>query len=318
MILFAAFGTRQVLEKIPKVLSVAASISVVMILSLFIIRSDALIFRFSENNGVFKQLQGFADRLPKDQIILCDRGIDTGIDTGAWATPLYISFDRKIVPISLYSEAGIHAVRRWLEKVKAENKHFYLLHEGGSPPKGLISTKVDEFELVRRCSEQTVHPLPKAILEEKRIIGFYQIDGLPSNYMNVTLGAERCFGVLETGFHFQESIGGKPFRWTNGNAKLIVPLSLEHPPRSLRVEFFSHCPKELRLRIFLNHHEIYQGQVATGFWSKTFSLSGLGLGNEATIEIISDTFVPEEIIKGSLDARTLGVTVQDILFLDTD
>jgi hypothetical protein len=95
-------------------------------------------------------------------------------------------------------------------------------------------------------------------------------------------------------------------------------LSLEHPPRSLRVEFFSHCPKELRLRIFLNHHEIYQGQVATGFWSKTFSLSGLGLGNEATIEIISDTFVPEEIIKGSLDARTLGVTVQDILFLDTD
>jgi len=201
--------------------------------------------------------------------------------------------------------------------VSAENRPCYLLYEGRSQIKGLNLNKIYEIDLSRHFTEQAVHPLPKAIIRKERTIGFYKINGMVSDYRDIGLGSEKCFGVVESGFHGQEWNGGKPFRWTDGNAKLIVPLNPEHPPRALMVEIVSNRPKESKLKILLNNHEMYQGQVGAGFWSKTFSLADLRLGSEATLEIISDTFVPKEEIHGSTDTRTLGVTVQDICLLES-
>ncbi len=61
-----------------------------------------------------------------------------------------------------------------------------------------------------------------------------------------------------------------------------------------------------------------RGQMDAGLWSATFSLGGLAVRREATIEIISETFIPKETFKGSTDSRTLGVTVRDIRVLESD
>ena len=315
MIFFAAFGIWYVMEKIPKTLSKAVSILILVILTLFTVKSDALIFNFAENRGSFQQIQQLAHHLPQDEIILSDRGVYLP----PWETPLYISFDRKIVPVDLNFKSGIYVAKSWFAKVTAENRPFYLLDEEKPLPKGLNGIKLYEIELSWRFAEQPVHPLPKAILKEERTIGLYKINGIISDYKNISLGPEKYFGVMESGFHGQEWKEGRFFRWTDGNAKLIVPLDPEHPPRSLRMEFFSHCPKELKLKVLLNNHELYQGQIAPGKgWSKTFSVADLPLGNQAIIKIMSDRFVPKEVIQGSMDTRTLGVTVQDIRLLDTD
>ena len=315
MIFFAAFGAWQMIRKIPRTLAITVSILILGILSLFTIKSDALIFNFAENKGSFKQIQALADHLPKDQIILSGGGIYPA----TWETPLYISFDRRVVPIDLDLKAGIDAAKTWLEKGTGEHRTFYLLYEGKSLIKGLNGIEIYKTELSRQFTEQAVHPLPKAILREERTIGLYKISSMISDYETIDVGSEKCFGVMESGFHGQEWSGGKPFRWTDGKAKLVVPLNPEHPVRALRMEILSHGPKEVKLKIFLNNRELYQGQVFPGkSWAKTFGLAGRLLGNQAIIEIISDSFIPKEVIAGSVDTRTLGVTVQDIRLLEKD
>ena len=315
MVFFAAFGVWQVIGRIPRKLSITVSILILGILSLFTIKSDAVIFKFAENKGSFKQIQELADRLPKDQIILSDHGIYPA----PWETPLYISYDRKVVPIDLDSKAGIQAARTWLKKVTAEKRPFYLLYEGNSVIKGVDGIEIYKTELSRQFMEHTVHPLPKDILRDEWVLGLYKISSMISDYESIGLGSERCFGVMESGFHVQEWRGGKPFRWTDGRAKLVIPLNREHPPRALKVELLSYCPKDLELKILLNDHELYQGKIAADkSWSGMFSLADLRLGNEAILEIISDTFVPQEVVQGSIDNRILGVAVQDIRVLGND
>jgi hypothetical protein len=312
MIFFAAFGMYYVIEKIPKPLSKVVSILLLVILTLFTINSDALIYNLAENRGLFQQMQQLARHLPQDEIILCDHGLFPP----PWEAPLYFSFDRKIAPVDFNSKAGLYAAKSWFAKVRAENRPFYVLCDEGSLDKGLDGIKLYEIKLSRRFANG--YPLPKVVSMEERTLCLYEINNIVSNYKNISLGSRRWFGVMESGFHGQEWNGDRPIRWTNGNANIVVPLDPEHPPTTLRIEILSNCPRELKMKILLNNHEMYQGQIAAGLWSKTFSLIGISLGEAATIEIVSDNFVPKEIIKGSQDTRTLGVMVQDIRLLDTD
>ena len=312
MIFFAGLGIYYAMEQIPKTLSKVVSLLLLVILTLFTIKSDALIFNLAENRGLFRQIQQLAHHLPQDEIILCDHWIFPP----PWEAPLYFSFDRRVAPIDFNSKAGLDAARSWFATVTAANRPFYALYDSGSLAKGLGGAKLYEMELSRRFAEG--YPLPEIISKEERTVCLYKIHSMISNYNDISLGSEKWFGVLESGFHGQEWNGSSAFRWTDGKARLVVPLDPGHPPRALRVEILSHCPKELKLRVLVNSHEMVEGKIAAGPWSNTFSLVGVPVENEATIEIISDTFVPKERIKGSLDTRTLGVIVQDIRLLRTD
>ena len=141
----------------------------------------------------------------------------------------------------------------------------------------------------------------------------------PRHGRNVAMaGAKWTWGVEQTGFHGQGLAGDTPARWTDGAAKLVVPIDENRPPQALRVDLASTGHKGTELKVLLNGDVLFHESVPQGRWSKTFSLAGRSFNQHLTLELLSDTFVPAEISKGSADTRTLGVRVNAITLLDSD
>ncbi len=125
-------------------------------------------------------------------------------------------------------------------------------------------------------------------------------------------------GVEDSGFYCQEyDQNSQPFRWTNGKARLVIPIDPENPPRGLAMQIFFFRPpmvKTIRLQILVNNRELFNHDIPPWKWEKTLDLSGLELGEEMTLDIFSDTFLPKGIMDhgANQDSRKLGVQVRSI------
>jgi hypothetical protein len=146
----------------------------------------------------------------------------------------------------------------------------------------------------------------------------------PQSYLNVSLGRAPVPGVEESGFFWEELDQQKePFRWTTGNAKLVIPFDKSKPPQKLAVELSVHRPpgvKQIHLDIGLNGRELFNDNIPVGKWKSEFDLTGADLGEKIVLNIGSDTFVPKGIMdKGTnTDPRTLGVQMREIKLLRND
>jgi WD40 repeat protein len=146
-----------------------------------------------------------------------------------------------------------------------------------------------------------------------------------AGFVNVTLGGEPVAGVEETGFSYQEyDQNQQPFRWTDGNARLVIPLNKNHPPGALFVRLHTYRPpevKQARLDIVANEHPLFSGPINLGRWERTLDLKGIDLGNRLVLDLRSDTYCPmgnAPHVNGkgaSDDPRTLGVLVRVIKLL---
>jgi hypothetical protein len=75
-------------------------------------------------------------------------------------------------------------------------------------------------------------------------------------------------------------------------------------------------PAGTRLRVLANCHELHSGPLrCVRGWFKILPLAGVPIGPKLTIELISDTFRPDQIIEGSADTRSLGVLVRELRLL---
>jgi len=317
LVLCAAIGMGWGLRRLPTGWTIPTSEFIVVFLAVFTFRADLLILAFAENKGYFVQLKELAQKLPADELILAHGGVE-------WVTPLYVAFDRKVAHIYLEGSTGQDTLNRWITKQISEQKPAYLLSEGRLRLLGLPKITVDEVVLSRSYSEPTLEPLPQKILSQEKIIRLYKITRISkhSDYRNIALGAEKIWGVEESGFNSHEWHDDRPFRWTNGAAKLVVPVDEQRPPRALRVDIESHPPAgkadETLIRLLANGHDLYHGRIPRGSWSRTFGLDGATLAGQATIELLSDTFVPKNSVPASEDSRTLGILVRGIWLLDGD
>ncbi|MBV9387074.1 MAG: hypothetical protein JOZ78_11670 [Chroococcidiopsidaceae cyanobacterium CP_BM_ER_R8_30] len=306
---FSSLGICWLINRLPKTWCIVASVFILILFTIFITNADASIITFSENQGYFMQLQRLSDKLPKDKLILAN-------GSTTWVTPLYIAFDRKVVPINISSTEAKNAVTNWVSQQISEQKPVYILNEEQLCKLKTLSwksSKLDEIVLSRSFIESTVKPLPKKILHEQKMINLYKIAGLSNrDYPNALLGAEWVWDVQEAGFSVQEWLGDKPFRWSNGRAKLVVSLDEQHLPKAIAIELASTGPKGTRLSVLVNGKELFNNQLRSGNWSNTLSLTGIKLEKTITIELLSDTWIPQQMIKGSQDSRTLGVAILGI------
>ncbi|MXY17814.1 MAG: sulfatase-like hydrolase/transferase [Acidobacteria bacterium] len=110
-------------------------------------------------------------------------------------------------------------------------------------------------------------------------------------------------GGRVSGFYGTEWAGARPFRWTRGDARLVVPLDPETLPTSLAVEvLITGGPKQLNISI--DGCTLFE-QTISGRWSATFDLGDCRLEPpELEITLLSDTHVPS-----TRDTRALGVAV---------
>jgi hypothetical protein len=133
--------------------------------------------------------------------------------------------------------------------------------------------------------------------------------------LDQALGCEPVPGVEESGFFDQEQYQGRPFRWTDGMAKLVVPIDPKSPPEALEIDFMIQKPYGSLLQVFVNGDKVFDRLARPGRLFETLDLSAIQLGREVTIDIIGDTFVPAEALRGSRDPRALGVNVKGIRLL---
>jgi hypothetical protein len=137
--------------------------------------------------------------------------------------------------------------------------------------------------------------------------------------VNVTVGTEYVAGVEESGFHDQQfAEDGQPFRWTDGHARLGIPIDRARPPRALRVALWPYRPATARaatVRILVDQRELFHQTLSRDRWERTFALTDIDLGDRVVVEILSDTFVPAEIQGAGPVSRTLGVDVRGVTLL---
>ena len=113
----------------------------------------------------------------------------------------------------------------------------------------------------------------------------------------------QMLGGQASGFYGTEWAGARPFRWTRGEARLVVPLDPEMLPSSLAVEvLITGGPKQLDITV--DGCTLFD-EIINRRWSATFDLGDCPLAPpELEITLLSDTHVPS-----TRDNRTLGVAV---------
>jgi hypothetical protein len=134
-------------------------------------------------------------------------------------------------------------------------------------------------------------------------------------WANRFLGCKHVPGVEEAGFYGQGyAQDGLPFRWTDGNARLVIPVAPDRKLEGLELQLSPWRPAQAppaSLRISVNDRECFNGRVPRQPWQKRLDLSGLQPADSLTLSIVSDTFSPGKFDGGS-DIREHGVEVRSV------
>jgi hypothetical protein len=137
--------------------------------------------------------------------------------------------------------------------------------------------------------------------------------GQAASFVDVVLGARYVSGVEESGFWEQETMGGEPCRWTDGAARLTVPLHGKKP-HTLALSAYVPGRRGFRVQVTVNGKRLFDGPIASSrMWSCELPLSGVDLGDSVRVEIDSATFVPAEVDPGSKDPRKLGIRLKGVI-----
>ncbi|MFQ5740704.1 MAG: sulfatase-like hydrolase/transferase [Acidobacteriota bacterium] len=123
-------------------------------------------------------------------------------------------------------------------------------------------------------------------------------------------------GVQTSGFYPQEWWRDQPARWTNGDARMTVPMDPTRPPELLQLDFLHTGPRGSRIEILVNGCQLLERQLGPGPASLSLLLNRCPLGTkQLTIEILSGTFVPSQANSKSNDNRRLGLALARLSLL---
>jgi hypothetical protein len=304
-VLFGGVGGRCLIGRLPARPRRWAEAGAVLALAAFTLRADRPILFFAENAGLYGQYQAFADRIPPAELVLA-------CADGGKVTPLWTAFGRRLLPIDPGAADACQVLRERTRRELAECHPAYVVAEDLILP-GAVELARLPFK--RLHSEETWNPLPRRIVTARWTFRLYRVDSppTPADYLGVALGRERACGVAESGFYRSPKIGAAgPVRWTDGTARLLIPVDPERPPRSLRLELaagdLAGGPADTSLRVSANGREMYRGPVPRRQpWTWTVDLAGVDLGSRLTLEL---TNPPAED-----DGLPFGVLVRGVWLL---
>ena len=140
----------------------------------------------------------------------------------------------------------------------------------------------------------------------------------PASFVGETLGAESVEGVDESGFYLPELFDESPARWTNGAARLRVPLDPRNLPQGLEIEVSAPGRDGILLQVLANGVELWNERVPDQGRSVKLSLDQVALEKSLTIELNCEPFSPSETLEGSTDSRSLGVVVHAVRLTRAD
>jgi hypothetical protein len=307
---FAAVAVAYGLDLVPEAGRRPASAALLASLIGFNAWRGARFWRRSEDAGAWDQLRALADLIPPGVPVFA-------AGRPEWMTPLHVAFDRRILPLDLDQDAGWELLARGVAAQVSRGEPAFLLYDKrytfSRQPR-----EIGRVVLFRRFIESTPSPIPRRFKEVQTTVVLAAFSGPlepPKSHL-IAMGATRVWGVEESGFHDEAACFDQPRRWTNGHGKLLVPLADGGVPDRLMIDLAWVGPAGTRLQILANGHELHSGPLrCRRGWCKTLPLAGVPIGPELTIELISDTFQPDQCIEGSADTRNLGVLVRELRLL---
>ncbi len=263
-----------------------------------------------EDPDSWDQIKNLAQLVSTDTIIFA-------AGQSEWITPLYIAFDRCVVPIDLDRDLGWELLARGVDEQLRRGRTPYLLYDNGrvfaSQPQ-----EIGRASIHRQFIEPTIFPVPRCFKEVRTTVVLAAIrEPLePPSIDLVAIGGSKVWGVEESGFYQEVRGSHQQVRWTNGHGKLIVTIGDAHRPETLMIDLAATAPAGSSLRITVNNHEVNNvSMVEGGRYFEMLSLANVPSRQKWTIELISSTFVPAESPTASSDTRKLGVLVREIRLL---
>lgn len=273
--------------------------------------------------NIIGQIHRMAEKIPSNALIVLS-------DSNAgWHLQMPLQYmvghDTLLLPLGDLSDKKVEQVMvDYLRRQLIEGRPVFVLLNSADPPAAaLLQQFVMTFKFESRISftylpwvgsDQFPGRTDYAVLD---CIGFALASVECSSAPGViSIGdPKQDLPCLLYGFYGPERIGQWPYRWTTGNAAMILPFPCSNPPHELTMHVGSSGPAGARLHVSINGSELFDQFIAPGAWSGTFKVEPSPGQERALIELSSDTFVPRKLMEGSTDDRTLGVSLHAIGFL---
>ena len=271
----------------------------------------------AEHNGYRTQLAALAAQLPDDELVLALNG-------ERWWKPLYFTFNRPVINLSLASSEGISAMRSWVSHELDRGNQPLVIGVGDElPVPGLLYERIHAATLNRHFHDGSRRPLPVGMTNDSVNISVFRIlEADPSyGYRDIDLHVGLRWGLIRSGFHDPEVFQDGGVAWTDGDAKVSVPLR-GPPPASLSLSVRGSAVPNAVMRIAVNGIELFREPVPAEGLRTILPLDGVPIESNLVIELTSESLQQARTvpIDGSLyrretEVRSVGVAVESLMLL---
>lgn len=258
----------------------------------------------AEDRGAFRQVAAAAELVPPGEPIL-------GFGFATWMSPLYLAFDRHVIPIDPSSDEGRFAAFQWMASQTAEGRPVFVYGYNELDLVGTQSTLLAHLSIPLMRIERTVDPVPRGTFTENMELYAYRVERV--GHLDVPLGNRPAWAVAESGFYGPEVHGDALVRWTAGSARLDIPLNGSERPRAVEINIADTGPNGTRLEVIVNGGSVFDDDLPAGQWSGSVPVELNESRTELVIELVTDTFVPNHLDSRNEDDRELGVLLSSII-----
>lgn len=283
-----------------------------LILALVLVSKSSVFLYFKENRGTEQWIDTVDGIVQPGSLVFADTGT-------LFFDPLYPGQGLRIVRVNLDDArmpALIETVMR--ENVPEGDPVYYLTQH---PRDHLI--QADEIHRIPFAYDfiaSTITPLARAIGHHAYQLNLYASTSAPhdpkNGYGNVTIGHTSVAGIAERGFYGSETSPRGPFRWTDGNARLEVPLREGYRPLSIILEIGDAPPDGSDLVLLANGVEFYRKALILPVGRLEVDLPTKMVSGTLDLEIRSGSFVPAELPGRGDDQRQLGLCLYGVTLSD--
>lgn len=256
-----------------------------------------------ENDGLTKQIAAIATQLPGGLIVADSSLQDIG-------SALFAAFDKPVAVAdgALDPYGDPTAITEWIEAKAASGHPAWLLHAPDTWQTGAKWSDRQAWWITRDVVVPSFKPPAKMVEKRTSQIILSRVDGLDRTFASRMFGGERIWGVREHGFFGTEIASFGMFRYTNGDAWLEVPTDPLRAADGLKVDVFTFAKEGVQrwLRIGIDGHAAWEGNVAAGLATIRVPIPHLPAGDVARIQIQSERADPADM--GADDPR-VGLSV---------
>lgn len=285
--LFGAIALRAVLRRVRRnVLRAGAFLLALSAFPAWAVQRDAL-FRVRDVESV-AGIDAIASRLP-DGLVVADAGLANV------ATALFVAYHKPVVVLHLDADVDRRLVSQWIDAKARAGQPAWILQDPAASRAGAQAENVARWTIERTAIERSNSAPARVVTTDVTPVALTRFDRIDADagVAQTMFGADRVWGVPESGFYRAEIAPYGAFRYTDGGAWMLIPAHAWRHAAAVKLDLFSFGEAGRRqwVRLAINGHTIWSGRVAGGVSAIRAPIPAgvLDRGDDALIELWSET-----------------------------